>query len=357
MNLSEKLTNQLYERLSEEYNTFLDELKQMSPEKIIEKSYEKVFKDEILFVLENNDLTADRAKALLARQYPLDEIYQEWLNADCPYTDVLQDCMEDSADYAITEMEGKMNEYGDPLPDPSINVCERNLFGYTYDGMLPLRQERAMELYSQNYCVYKLYVDDTEAMVDSATDITYHNGIFGIEVEDWHTFLEKEQSEVAVQHGKDDVYAIYQLKSGDETRDYRFESIDRLESRGLSVDKNNYNFVYSAPLMENDTLDSLFMKFNVEHPADFRGHSLSVSDIIVTRQDNETKAHYVDSHGYHILPHFFKSEVEKLADKPPAERDPGRKPSVVAQLQTAAKDNNRTDKPKASPKHTKGMEV
>ena len=358
MDLSGNINQQLYEKASQEYQSFIGELKQMSPEKIIEKSYEKVFKEDICLSLENNDLPTPKAKALLALRYPLDELYHEWLNTDSTYMDLLQDCIENRARSALMEMSEKTELSNITLPDPTIDVSERNSFGYTYDGMLPLRQERAMELYSQNHCVYKLYVDNTEAMIDSASEITYHNGLFGIEVEDWrHIILQKEQLESAVQHGKEDVYAIYQLKPGDETRDYRYESLDHLKAHGLSVDKQNYDLVYSAPLTEDDTLDALFMRFNVDHPADFHGHSLSMSDVIVIHQNNETKTHYVDSVGFPVLSDFFKEKAERIADNLYPDRRVEKKASVSAQLQTANRDSNRADKPKSTPKRTNEMEM
>ena len=79
----------------------------------------------------------------------------------------------------------------------------------------------------------------------------------------------------------ENTFSIYQLKGGDETRDYRFEPLERLRELGLSVQKDNYDLVYSAPLADGETLEDLFVRFNVERPEDFTGHSLSVSDVIV----------------------------------------------------------------------------
>lgn len=101
---------------------------------------------------------------------------------------------------------------------------------------------------------------------------------------------------------EDQTYSIYQLKSGDETRDYRFESLGHLEARGLSVDPALYTLVYTAPLTDWDTLDSIFQKFNIDHPSDFTGHSLSVSDIIALRKKDETTAYYVDAFGFREVP-------------------------------------------------------
>ena len=103
-------------------------------------------------------------------------------------------------------------------------------------------------------------------------------------------------------------FAIYQLKDSEETRDIRFESLNSLRSRGLNVDKSNYNHVYSAPLSDGDTLDKIFEKFNIDHPNDFTGHSLSVSDVIVIYQGRNIKIHYVDRIGFTEIPEFFNNK-------------------------------------------------
>ena len=100
-------------------------------------------------------------------------------------------------------------------------------------------------------------------------------------------------------------YFIYQLKSGDDTRDFRFESLERLHSKGEFADKNNYDLIYSAAYMPSDTLDKLFQRFNIDIPQDFKGHSLSVSDIVVIYGKGEEKAYYCDSVGFKEVPEFL----------------------------------------------------
>ena len=90
-------------------------------------------------------------------------------------------------------------------------------------------------------------------------------------------------------------FSIYQLKGGNETLDYRFEPLDSIHRNGLSVKPENYELVYEAPLTAKDDLESIYTRFNVDRPADFTGHSLSVSDIVVLNQDGKNTAHYCDS--------------------------------------------------------------
>ena len=103
-----------------------------------------------------------------------------------------------------------------------------------------------------------------------------------------------------------DTFSIYQLKPGDSTRDYRFEPLDTIRNNGLSVKPENYELVYEAPLTAKDDLESIYNRFNVDRPADFKGHSLSVSDIVVLRQDGKDTAHYCDRAGFSEVPEFLQ---------------------------------------------------
>ena len=101
-------------------------------------------------------------------------------------------------------------------------------------------------------------------------------------------------------------FSIYQLKSGNETLDYRFEPLDSIHRNGLSVKPENYELVYEAPLTEKDNLESIYTRFNVDRPADFTGHSLSVSDIVVLHQNGKDTAHYCDRAGFSEVPEFLQ---------------------------------------------------
>ena len=103
-------------------------------------------------------------------------------------------------------------------------------------------------------------------------------------------------------------FSIYQLKGGNETLDYRFEPLDSIHRNGLSVKPENYELVYEAPLTEKDNLESIYTRFNVDRPADFTGHSLSVSDIVVLHQGGKDTAHYCDRFGFSQVPEFLQPE-------------------------------------------------
>lgn len=109
-----------------------------------------------------------------------------------------------------------------------------------------------------------------------------------------------------------DTFSIYQLRGGEETRDYRFEPYERLQATGLTVDRANYDLVYTAPLNQNTSLEDIYRTFNIDHPKDFKGHSLSVSDVVVLHQNGQDTAHYVDSFGFTQVPEFFIQREKQL---------------------------------------------
>ena len=106
--------------------------------------------------------------------------------------------------------------------------------------------------------------------------------------------------------GSEDRFGIYQLKDTEEARDIHFMGMDYLESKGIAVTKDNYDLLYTAPLEEGTSLEDIYTRFNIAHPADFRGHSLSVSDVVVFHQNGEITSHYVDSFGYREVPQFTR---------------------------------------------------
>ena len=131
--------------------------------------------------------------------------------------------------------------------------------------------------------------------------------------------------------GRDDTFSIYQLKGGDETRDYRFEPYDRLQAAGLAVDRANYELVYTAPFVPGTSLDDIFTRFNIDHPKDFKGHSLSVSDVVVLHQDGQDTAHYVDRGDFKQIPEFLQ------------EKQPQRENPLKAAEQTTEQNYNMID--------------
>ncbi len=212
----------------------------------------------------------------------------------------------------------------DTPADPAISVEARNAYGYTDDAMLPLTKERAMELFERDVPVYLLYGDNTEAMAFEQTEILNHDGIFGIDRADWEAVKEQfpvvteNRWQKAFQQNPADSYCIYQLRRDPELAELRFMNSQYLREHGLEPAFDHYEAVYSGTLPSDGStearLDDLYMKFNTAHPQDFTGHSLSVSDIVVLRQQGAVSSHYVDSVGFVQLSAFLPDNYLKNAE-------------------------------------------
>ena len=208
--------------------------------------------------------------------------------------------------------------------DPAISVEARNAYGYTDDAMLPLTKERAMELFERDVPVYLLYGDNTEAMAFEKTEILNHDGIFGIDRADWEAVKEQfpviteNRWQKAFQQNPADSYCIYQLRRDPELAELRFMNSQYLREHGLEPAFDHYEAVYSGSLSSDGStearLDDLYMKFNTAHPQNFTGNSLSVSDIVVLKQQGTVSSHYVDSVGFVQLPAFLPDNYLKNAE-------------------------------------------
>jgi len=198
------------------------------------------------------------------------------------------------------------------VPDPAIGQSEMAIYGYNQPDMLPLLKEKALELYDKDVAVYLLYDDNTEAMAFDRSEIENFDGIFGVDRADW----EKTHEYVS----KADHYEIYQIRDGDDLRDYHFASLAQMEAENLAVDRDNYDLAYTAPLPSTETLDGLYEKFNIDHPKDYTGRSLSVSDVVVIQRDGEATAHFVDNFGFAEVPAFLAEKQPEIA-APAAEKE------------------------------------
>lgn len=318
-------------------------------------------------------------------------------------------------DVALTIIDAKAEI--DALPDPMIGLSEMREYGYQWNEMLPLTQEKALELFEHDLPVYLLHTDGAESLAESRERIEEHEGIFGVEKETWNEALKQQtkitlilmdeqereytypypvvavdieemggdrtavfktsepisDTDVAEIHnafyGTDlefeiekelgitwvesinyedgsvitpemarkeqllyastDKYGIYQLKPNPELDSLRFEGTESLKRMGITKDNfdaikpENYTLLYVGELSElqketqGATLEAIFEKFNLDHPEDFRGHSLSVSDIVVLHQNGQNTAHFVDSFGYTEIPDFLREqtpEKEEMQD-------------------------------------------
>ena len=258
----------------------------------------------------------------------------------------------------------------DALPDPMIGLWEMEEYGYLAEGMLPLTKETALELFDRDLSVYQLHKDGSETLIQGREQVTEYEGIFGIEKADWENekslrALQEELAEGRVNkeaqllYGDSGKYGIYQLKDIPEMRQFQFSGTESLKRRGIIKDNldaiklENYNLVYVGDLSElqrrtqSATLEAVYEKFNIDHPADYKGHSLSVSDIVVLHEDGKNSAHFVDSFGFTGIPDFMR-ELEGVEEREKGETEP-EAPQEEAQ-ETSGHDVQKSEAEKAEQK-------
>lgn len=273
---------------------------------------------------EKNIFTSDERNLIVNYAYKIDDMYKtrelaEKLAYQIEYA---------QQDVGLTIIDAQAEI--DALPDPMIGLSEMREYGYTWNEMLLLTQEKALELFDHDLPVYLLHNDGSETTVEDRKQITEHEGIFGIEKGDWENerkprSMQAELSdndinkEAQLLYGSSDKYGIYQLKHNPELDHLRFEGTESLKRMGITKDNfdaikpENYEMIYVGDLSElqeqtqGETLEAIYEKFNIDHPEDYRGHSLSVSDIVVLHQNGENSAHFVDSFGFTGLPDFMQT--------------------------------------------------
>lgn len=238
---------------------------------------------------------------------------------DAPATQTAPD-QPKAADMLPDAPELALDEY--PMPDSDLTVADLEACGYLDGDLLPLSKDQAMELFEQDLTVYMIE-DGGASMAFDPDEIQARSGLFAVSREEWEESREfssaiedrmkhQEQRETAFLKTSQNAFAIYQVKDGDELRDIRFEPLSWLESKGVSVDHENYDLAYTAPLtVQGDTEEKLAVlwdRFNNDHPADYHRPSLSVSDIVALKHNGVVSCHYVDSFGFQEIPDFLKPE-------------------------------------------------
>lgn len=253
---------------------------------------------------------SDERNLIMNHAYKLDDMYKT--------TSLAYSLAEQKDDLSLlSETKDMAQAEIDFLPDGMVGLSEMHEYGYSWDEMLPLTKDKASELFGEDVSVYQLHSDGSETLVEDRAALQAHDGLFGVEKDDWSAYLEfqsmkqelgdsEPNREAQLLYGNEGRFGIYQLKDTEETRDIRFMSMDYLEMKGIPVSRENYELVYTGELAEGMSLEDIFTKFNIDHPADFTGHSLSVSDVVVLHQDGENTSHYVDSVGYREVPEFTK---------------------------------------------------
>ena len=176
-------------------------------------------------------------------------------------------------------------------------------FTYPQFPFSPITREQALQLYDEGKQIYLVRTSLRPTIVTERAEIERGSDVFQIATADLE--LEKSREESLLQ-GSEKQFGIYQITERDPEHDYRFMGLDYVEKKGMTVARADYDLIYAAPLTDKDTLDGIFERFNIQRPADFTGHSLSVSDVVVLNDGSTVKAYYVDSIGFAELPDFFK---------------------------------------------------
>ena len=276
--------------------------------------------------------------------------------------------------------EQALDEY--PMPDPALTQDDLEKCGYLDSDLLPLSKERAYELMAQDLTVYMVQQGENPAMAFDTADLDAHDGIFAVTREEWEEspvfdaqvkarMDHQQEREQAFLDHKGDCFAIYQVKHTDELRDIRYEGLEWIKSIGRTVQRDNYDLVYTASLAPGDlkgsVLDNLEYRFNNEHPADYRHPSMSVSDIVAIKRDGKVSCHYCDSFGFAEVPGFLPDNPLKNAEmaveddygmidgilnngqrQPPQRELPEKRKSVVEQLKSQPKPKHKKAAPKKS---------
>ena len=276
-------------------------------------------KNAVLQICDDNDLGRDSVKyAPLSMIETLQEAAYQQMQAETSQMIASSQLPE--------AQEQALDEY--PMPDEQVSTPDMQEYGYSYDGMLPVTRERALELDAAGLTVYVLHEDNTESMVFDPQEIMDHGGLFGVDHEEWEKspqFHEKvmerqehqQEREQAFLSQNRDCFAIYQV-SRDDPQNVRFMNLDWLKSHDISIDRSNYDLIYTAPLSASGTvpeqLEKLYQQFNLEKPVDFHSPSMSVSDIVAIKQDGKVSCHYCDSVGFTQIPGFLPENPLKNAE-------------------------------------------
>ena len=286
---------------------------------------------------------SDERNLIMNHAYKLDDMYKT--------TSLAHSLAEQKDDLPLLwETIRVAEEEIDALPDGMVGLSQMHEYGYSWDEMLPLTKDRATELFREDVSVYQLHADGSETLVEDRAALQEHDGLFGVEKGDWNAYKEYQSMkqeledsepnrEAQLLYGNEGRFGIYQLKDSAETRDIRFMDMDYLEKEGIPVSRENYTLVYTGELTEGMSLEDIYTKFNIDHPADFTGHSLSVSDVVVLHQDGENTSHYVDSVGYREIPEFTKElsvSAEISTEKDAVREETAEIPAEAAAEHTAA---------------------
>ena len=169
-----------------------------------------------------------------------------------------------------------------------------------------ISREQALRLFDEGKQIYLIRISPWPILVTAREEIERGSDTFQIAIADLEQERNMTEQENVLLYGNEKQFGIYQIIERDPEHNYRFMGLDYVQKKGMTVSRADYDLIYAAPLTDKDTLDGIYERFNIQRPADFTGHSLSVSDVVVLNDGSTVKAYYVDSIGFAELPDFFK---------------------------------------------------
>ena len=219
-------------------------------------------------------------------------------------------------------------------PDCGVVITNEDLKAAGSDGLglLPLTKDKAFDLFNQAATIFALYHNGGAVMLLNKDEIVKADcAFYGVEYDDWITTpdykqrLARHMEETAhleqafLTKMKESAIMIYQLLSDENLRDYQFPPMQELQNMGHAVERQHYEPIYAMTVPGTESkpdkiLEGVFHTFNMNRPDDFRGHSLSVSDIVALKMNGEVSFHYVDSFGFHKLDGFLPDNPLKNAE-------------------------------------------
>ena len=231
-------------------------------------------------------------------------------------------CGEEERDLLRERIRQQLNVF----PDPQLGGGDLIRFGYKGYDLFPVRKEIALELAAKRtISVYGIFADGSKKALSNPQSIASHQGMFGILKQEWiSTYLNAAGKEALCQVSFRETKKEYRIYQWDDTakKDYRFMPYEMLKDMDVKIDVSCYQLIYESTIRESATLDDIFEMFNIDHPDDFTGHSLSVSDVIAFLEDGTWNAYFVDSFGFQKIDDFFDPPIEKEIAPEEEKEDP-----------------------------------
>ena len=219
---------------------------------------------------------------------------------------------------------GMESQMWERIKDQDLDYADED-FGAFQEPMSVIEQEEALKLYDAGADIYLITNFSSPIYVTERMEIERgpeHYQMSRTERERFRNLEWEMQKYPQIQSLKEanlllgtrQTFGIYQIKDDSPGENYAFMNMSFIESHGMQIKKEDYKLVYVGELLGNTSLDDIFERFNIDRPKDFRGHSLSVSDIVVLNDGEKVTAHFVDSISFEQLDSFLNLEEQVFSE-------------------------------------------